>query len=488
MKKGNQYKNYCQKLKKISLKLKSKLKTKTTYSHFILDTYTLEALTNKKHFHIINPTYKKNFEYLIFTKPDAIITLGSIVSNEDELDFFHKLLKTIKKLEQHNRPYNIRISVKDYNNLKKSGLLSTIKNINLIITSNLDDYTIEEYIEIEERLNNLIKPIQESNLSPYEKYLAVYNIVKNFKPYKDNPDNPKLSRDLKYILKPDNEYIVCVGYTELFEVLLKKIGIQSTSILVRVDTSYDEGFTMECVETKLEWHRRIIVKIDDDKYQIHGIYLSDPTWDNSQKYDLYNNNAMTFDKRKEAYRLEHIGIDDLLLDFHNFEEFNEKINYYLKKELRNSTEEKIKDKIIKEYGFLYNKILHLLKKLDYSKYEYFNQKYQKQLEKTTKKKNTTLKEIENIYVDFLTEYANYIIPLSNNKISNDNMYKALSNVKKVIDGYNKEELQKWSEITNKKNVFYEQENFPYLYNPGESRINFLETKENVKSKSLIKKQ
>jgi len=68
------------------------------------------------------------------------------------------------------------------------------------------------------------------------------------------------------------------------------------------------------------------------------------------------------------------------------------------------------------------------------------------------------------------------------------MYKALSNVKKVIDGYNKEELQKWSEITNKKNVFYEQENFPYLYNPGESRINFLETKENVKSKSLIKKQ
>lgn len=463
---------------------------KHTSSKFILDTYTVKELRTNNEFQIFDPNYKKEYKNLILTKTNAIITLGSSVYNDNELNFFCKLSKTIKKLEKHNRPYNIKIAVKDYKNLEKSGILNLIKNINLIIYSDFETYTKEEYKETHEKLNNLIKPIKKSNLSPYEKYLAVYNIVKKIKPYKDNPDRPRESRSLKYILNPENEYIVCVGYAKLLEILLEKVGVSSMSIPVLVDTSYDEGFTMECLETNLVGHQRTIVKIDDTKYGIHGIYIADPTWDNSEKFDLYNNSAMTFDKRKGAYRLEALGIDDLLLDFHSFKEFNEKINYYLKREIKKSPKEKINQKITLEYGILYNRIMSLIKKLDYSKYEYFNKKYQNKIDKITKKyekmENVSLKDIEEIYTEFLTEYANYIIPLSNKEISNDVMFKALLNVKKEIDGFNEENLKEWEEVTKNKNEYFERENFPYIYNPNESRTNFLIAKENIKTKNLKK--
>ena len=59
--------------------------------------------------------------------------------------------------------------------------------------------------------------------------------------------------------------------------------------------------------------------------------------------------------------------------------------------------------------------------------------------------------------------------------------KKVLNVKKVINGYNEEELQKWYEVTKEKNYIYEKENFPYIYNPNDKRINFLDAKTKTKS-------
>ena len=48
-------------------------------------------------------------------------------------------------------------------------------------------------------------------MSMYEKYLAVYNIVKQYKKYQHSPkDRPMESRNIKFIL--DNEYIVINNY------------------------------------------------------------------------------------------------------------------------------------------------------------------------------------------------------------------------------------------------------------------------------------
>lgn len=474
-------KEFKQQLKMQYLKRKAKLKRKFLHTNFVVDTYTLEELITRDFFYIFEPKNQKNLEYLQLIKNDAIISMGSTYENKDELIFLSNLTKIFKKLEKHNRTYNIEIVVNNYETLKQTGLLNLVNNINLIIKNYSEKFTKEEYQNIEEQLNNLVKPIKESQLSPYEKYLAVYNIVKKFKPYKDNPNNPRESRSLKYIL--NNEYIVCVGYAKLLKVLLDKVEIPSMIISVIVDTSYDNGFTMECIPTDLYGHERNIIKIDDNKYGIHGIYLADATWDNSIKYDLYNNSTMTFDKIKEAYRLERLEIVELLLDFHHFKEFSDKINYYLKREIKTSSKDSIKEKIITEYHLLYSRIMSILEELDHSKYQEFTKKYQ---DKISKKKNPSLKEIENIYSEFLTEYAQYIIPLSNNKIDNALMFEAISNVKKEIDKYTEEELKEWEQVVISENEKNEEEKFPYIYNPNETRINFLESKSKTKTKSRDK--
>ena len=74
------------------------------------------------------------------------------------------------------------------------------------------------------RNGELIEPIKNSNLSPLEKFIAIYNVVKNFKPYKESPDQLEESRYLRYIL--NNEYMVCVGYAKLLKILCEKVGIK----------------------------------------------------------------------------------------------------------------------------------------------------------------------------------------------------------------------------------------------------------------------
>ena len=64
-------------------------------------------------------------------------------------------------------------------------------------------------MEEEKKLEELVKDIKTSNLSQFEKFIAVYNIVKNYKEFKENENNRDQARALRYIL--DNEYMVCVG-------------------------------------------------------------------------------------------------------------------------------------------------------------------------------------------------------------------------------------------------------------------------------------
>ena len=59
-------------------------------------------------------------------------------------------------------------------------------------------------------------------------------------------------------------------------------------------------------------------------HNIHGFYIADSTWDNDLDNDLYSNSIMTFDRKKEAYRMELLNDIDLLFDFHDLNEFKQK--------------------------------------------------------------------------------------------------------------------------------------------------------------------
>ncbi len=145
----------------------------------------------------------------------------------------------------------------------------------------LNYYSISEIKEKENILNNYAKYILSSKnnmgnvkeLSPLEKYLAVYRIVTNFSHYIDedidhDEDEP---RALYQLINPEKLRIVCVGYANLMLDLLRKVGINDC-VEVKI-IALGEG------KSNVPNHSRVSVYLKDDKYNIEGIFMADPTWD-----------------------------------------------------------------------------------------------------------------------------------------------------------------------------------------------------------------
>lgn len=215
---------------------------------------------------------------------------------------------------------------KTYINLKYKGQLDEIINSinsNKIIIRRFVPYTKEEYIHLnnkynnvffgvatnyvtsieslilrEEIMDNIINEVNCHNLSPLEKYMYLYNIVKMYKEYKEVEDKtePQLSRYSEYTLF--NDYMVCVGYAMLLEELVEKLNDKNVICTTySCDVSDDDGQYGHC---------RCMTKIKDEKYGIDGIYISDPTWD-SIKY--YKKEQMRNRKYKLNYKIPMADID-----------------------------------------------------------------------------------------------------------------------------------------------------------------------------------
>ena len=178
------------------------------------------------------------------------------------------------------------ISIKNndnWNNEKYKYFEDNYNNIMIEVQGELgDDIFVSPNTLIEKNkiINGIIKEVRDVNLSPLEQYMYLYNIVKMFKEYKEVPDNEndRLSRDIMHILF--NEYMVCVGYVLLLEELVDKLDNPNISL-----TRYSCYIEDDAV---IFGHRKALVKIDDEKYDVHGVYISDPTWDSVEYYKKTN--------------------------------------------------------------------------------------------------------------------------------------------------------------------------------------------------------
>ena len=431
----------------------------------IIGNYSKRDLKDINSISLTLPISNKALNNFIHIKNNTTIILNANNSNIiDEGKYYQDVITVINRLKEINRNYTVRIKVTNRQLLKESNILRLLpKNINLNIDNDDYIYNLNEYKLEEKKLDDMISKIRNANLSPLETYLAVYDTVKKYKPYKESDNNPNESRKLKYILSDNNPYIVCAGFSKLLTELLNKVNIPSKHISVMIDTSYEKGMTVEEKVISYAKHARNLIKLDDDKYNIHGYYLADSTWDNNTKYDLFINSILTFDRKKEAKRLEKLDDIDLLMDYHNLDEFQDKIKYFFKKGISYpgidaKTEENLRKKVYKD---LYLKIMDILSILDRDKYvELFN-KYNDLL-------NINLSQIssnnlETPISNLLIDYAKYIIPLSNNKIALDTIFRAMTIVKKEVDWMNNSEIKEWLENAIKDNLTKEEKEFPYNY-------------------------
>lgn len=389
------------------------IKEKISYGNIcLINGYSYNELKKLDDIFLYKSLTNKQITYLNLLKKDAII---SFCYND-----YDNIFKCIKFLLYNDyEDINVDITNKEeFNNYIFNNDISEC--LNDVVT--LNNIKLKKYIEYEETLYNMIKPT--INLSNYEKFIYVYNIVKMFKDYKECDSDRRQSRDLYKIL--DNEYMVCVGYAELFSDLLNKININNCCISLNVDTSYmnekeDElNFDDDKIVDK-SGHRRVFVYLKDDKYKIDGYYLSDPTWDNKLNKDCYNH--MLFTNRKNDYSVDYQWFDKFMLfNIKSLCEFNRYFDF-------------IKDRFNKNSISLLNYIIKIIKKLepDYfneleNKYNIFDEFYDISEAKMNYKKLLELKK----------EIAKHILNRANNEISELEKWRGIKNIYKRFYGYSGE--------------------------------------------------
>jgi hypothetical protein len=196
--------------------------------------------------------------------------IGNTLSEEERLGMVKQFLNDNEELK------NFKIAVPDYVDIN-TDIDEIIKSYDgytiLVSPKESEDVMTVETFKSGHLIVDLIDNIKQMNLSPLEKVMLVYDIVRE-KPYKHEEEgaNSSESRDLYYALQGDT--IVCAGYATIYSYIMKNLGIQCTEALL----DGVEGYA---------GHARNVIYVNDDKYNIEGIFLVDPTMDTRRENDKY---------------------------------------------------------------------------------------------------------------------------------------------------------------------------------------------------------
>ena len=157
-------------------------------------------------------------------------------------------------------------------------------------------WTMDTVINANKKLETWAEEINSARvngkeLSPFEKYLYAYSIVTQFqyKEEKNREEHPDISRDIVSILNSDK--IVCVGFSKLLSQLCKMIGLNCQT----------QGCACDGINVD---HQNCCIELHDDKYNIHGIYYSDPCWDskNETRKSTLQHSLIPFEELKKVMK------------------------------------------------------------------------------------------------------------------------------------------------------------------------------------------
>ena len=252
---------------------------KAFYNHFEtlkIDSYDLNKLQLEKIYELSGERFKKEIsintsdgsEYSIKFLDEKTIESINIKSND---------VMVVNKYYNYlnNKGYKINsicydVIDMDYINIDLSIYEETSKNTNLLFKyEDIRTSNYEEFKGLIESLRWYRAIITSNNLSPTEKLGFAFDIMKTFS-YNESNVSKDDSRAPHRIIETGN--IVCGGYASMLEQILKGID----------DNIKIGDFSVSCYTADgepLGGHARNVVQLDDDKYNIHGIYALDATWD-----------------------------------------------------------------------------------------------------------------------------------------------------------------------------------------------------------------
>jgi len=410
----------------------------------LINAYTIEEFKKLNYIKFSSPIQKNNFKYLKFINKNAEVSF--------EHNNFNNIFDCIKYIKNDNITIKILYNDKEKFNeilLNKKINKYNLKNVKIMIKEDLihvlDIVSLKDYLKYEKELYDMIKPV--INLSPLEKYIYIYNLVKNFKEYKES----NIRNESRYLYKIlNNEYIVCVGYAVLLKDLLKKSGINSIDISIKVDSSYDDKELNKVKLVKKEGHRRLYVYLKDNKYKIDGYYLSDPTWDNNLDEDYYNH--MLFTDEKNNISKEYQWLDRYIL-------FNIKNKYEFNKYFDLSNNILDFSSYYCNYRlYIIDFILNIINNLEPKYFLYLKEKYKCIHDTGVYKINPNYEEL----IVLKDELSEHILNRVNKEINDSTIWKGIREVYRKKYGYKKKwlldckiELLKMDNKENEKECFLE---------------------------------
>lgn len=346
-----------------------------------------------------------------------------IIISNDNINDYNKILNRVKELNL-NIPISFSINNNNKDEFYEFVLNNNISDDNIYVqTRNYsnavsnDKVKLCEFLKYEKILYEMVKDA--INLSPFERYIYAYNITKQFKIYKESDYNRKDSRWLYRLL--NNEYMVCVGFSNLFGDLLNKLGINSVGLSTDVDNSYKgiKNDTIDISDNKsveFEGHNRRYVHLIDEKYGIDGFFISDPTWDNDLENDYYNHMIMTNKEVTDAKSYVKLSYDDI---------FNVKtIEEYVFK-MKNIFDRSDHDLFINQIKF----ILETIRDLDNIFYYELLNKYS-----YLKDMNNKFKLPENL-TSIVYDLGIYIVSKVNKTVSGETIFEGIKEIYKHSYGY-----------------------------------------------------
>jgi len=212
-----------------------------------------------------------------------------------------QIINTIDKFDLNNyKRIIISLDNKNYDEIDKLSNLGV--DIYIRVKGDKGICTLEEFKKMREIFNSFTNHCLSFNLTNLEKITLAYDYVKFFSYNKGQIDKNIDSRSIAKSISTG--YIVCEGYSRIFCQLLFELGITSNLVFLETDTQ--------------EKHMRVIVKVSDEKYNIKGIYVFDPTWDSNFDMLAVKNPDSTI-----SYEIS----NNRDLSLHNFEKLPSEIRY-----------------------------------------------------------------------------------------------------------------------------------------------------------------
>ena len=212
----------------------------------------------------IKISHKVEHNYLIKNCNEFVIR-----SDNDDNEAIARYLKNNKLLTDKKIVIGRMYELGDYLELK--ALFEGIPNLYFKINGNDDLIKLDDFEKTFKYINHIVNKIKRYNYSPLEQVMYAYDLVRD-RVYKRENDGESYttSRDLTSVVMGDK--IVCVGFSNIFEQVLLRLGIKTMQDYI-VDASNDSL-----------GHVRNMVYIDDSKYDVKGVYYFDVTWD-SKNYE-----------------------------------------------------------------------------------------------------------------------------------------------------------------------------------------------------------